>query len=387
LKQESVSYSLPEDGNHSNRVILALDLDYFYAQCEEVRNPGLKGKPVVVCVYSGRTEDSGAVSTSNYEARNLGVKAGIPIAFAKRALKNQPNAVFLPMDKEYYQLVSDRIMEILRSKADRFERVSIDEAYLDVSSSCEGSYEKSLDLARSLKQAILNSEGLTSSVGISNSKLISKMAADESKPNGLLLVEPERVKQFLEDKPIGKLPGIGPKTEEKLASLCITKLGELANFDPDKLSRIFGKNLGPGLRLAAQGIDESTVEEKEAEQLSRIITLKRNSSTLDFKDELEPLAKDISLRLFESKKKARSIGIIAITTALRAKSRARTLELATDSSEVIFKEACALFDLFFHEEKKEIRRAGIRVSSLVSYTRKNDSPDPEVGSGSLMDYI
>lgn len=372
----------------ANRVILALDLDYFYAQCEEVKNPAFKRKPVVVCVYSGRTEDSGAVSTSNYEARKLGVKAGIPIAFAKRTLKDNPDAVFLPMDKEYYQLISDKIMEILRSKADTFEQVSIDEAYLDVSNSCDGNYARSLELARSLKAAILSSVGLTSSVGISNSKLIAKMAADESKPDGMLLVEPEKVKEFLENKPIGKLPGIGPKTEEKLASLNITKLGELANFDRDQLARVFGRNLGPGLKLSAQGVDNSPVEEKEPEQLSRIITLKHDSNALNFKDELEPLAKDIASRLSELKKRASSVGIIAITTALKAKSRARTLEQATDSAELIFKEACELFDSFFREEKKEIRRAGIKVSSLEEGSKKrNVLPDPDIGSGSLMDYV
>ena len=106
------------------RIIMLVDLDYFYAQCEEKRNPSLKGKPVVVCVYSGRTEDSGAVSTANYIARRYGVKSGIPISLAKKKLKDL-NAVFLPVDHEFYRMVSDKVMEILRGHADEFEQVGV----------------------------------------------------------------------------------------------------------------------------------------------------------------------------------------------------------------------------------------------------------------------
>jgi nucleotidyltransferase/DNA polymerase involved in DNA repair len=108
------------------RIVMLIDLDYFYAQCEERRNPSLKSKPVVVCVYSGHTEDSGAVSTANYVARKYGVKSGIPISLAKQKLKDI-DAVFLPVDKEFYREISDKIMEILRSHADRFEQVGIDD--------------------------------------------------------------------------------------------------------------------------------------------------------------------------------------------------------------------------------------------------------------------
>ncbi|PVX25531.1 MAG: DNA polymerase IV, partial [Candidatus Bathyarchaeum sp.] len=132
---------------------MLVDLDYFFAQCEERRNPAIKGKPVVVCVYSGRTEDSGAVSTANYVARKYGVKSGIPISLAKSKLKDV-DSVFLPVDKEFYKQISDSIMEILRGYADHFEQVSIDEAYLDVTQRTKANYQQAKEVADTIKADI-----------------------------------------------------------------------------------------------------------------------------------------------------------------------------------------------------------------------------------------
>ena len=132
-----------------NRVIMHVDLDYFYAQCEENRSPNMCGKPVVVCVYSGRTEESGVVSTSNYLARKYGVKAGIPITRAKKLLESA-GAVFLPMNRPLYEQVSERIMEILRGHGDAFEKVGIDEAYLDISTRADSSFEQAENIGARL---------------------------------------------------------------------------------------------------------------------------------------------------------------------------------------------------------------------------------------------
>ncbi|MHB8567671.1 MAG: Y-family DNA polymerase [Nitrososphaerales archaeon] len=363
------------------RIVMAIDLDYFYAQCEQVRNKEIRDKPVVICVFSGRSEDSGAVSTANYIARKLGVKSGIPIVTAKRILKGHADSVFLPMDKQYYELVSTRIMDMLRSGCDGFEQVSIDEAYLDITSKSAGRYSSAESMAREAKQRILGSEGLTCSVGVSKNKLISKMAADQCKPDGLLLVEPRNIENFLGTMPVGKLPGIGPKLEEKLNSLGIKKIGDLAAFDEEKLSSIFGRNLGPHLKEVANGIDSDPVSGREATQLSRIITLKHNSSSFDFKDDLRPLARDIAERLRESKNGFKSISAIAITSELKVKTKAHTLEEPSDAEERIFSEACKLFEAFFAEPLRiELRRVGIRVSTF----EKKWEPE---GSGVLTDYF
>ena len=133
-----------------NRVVMLVDFDYFFAQCEELRNPAIKDKPVVVGVYSGRTEESGAVSTSNYIARKYGVKSGMPLFMAKRKLEGT-EAVFMPVDHAYYDQVSNSIMQILRRYATSMEQVSVDEAYLDVTEQVQGSFERAKDYAQEMK--------------------------------------------------------------------------------------------------------------------------------------------------------------------------------------------------------------------------------------------
>ena len=150
-----------------------IDLDSFYASIEEVRNPSIKGKPIVICVYSGRTENSGAVSTSNYSARKLGIKSGMPIILAKRIAMNK-EVVFLPVDIEYYKEVSDSIMNLIEEESDILEQVSIDEAYIDVTEKTSGNWNKAIQVANTIKQKILSQEGLTASIGIASNKFVAK---------------------------------------------------------------------------------------------------------------------------------------------------------------------------------------------------------------------
>ncbi|MDA4111201.1 MAG: DNA polymerase IV [Thaumarchaeota archaeon] len=369
----------------SNRVVICVDLDYFYAQSEEVRNPSIKGKPVVVCVFSGRTEISGAVSTSNYVARRLGVRSGMPIALAKKTLARYPDAVFLPMDTDYYDSISSNVMDILRSKSPAFEQSSIDEAYLDVSNETEGDFSRAYELGKKIRAEILEREKLTCSVGIGPNKLVSKMAADSKKPDGLTLVVPGEVQPFLNKLEIGKLFGIGPKTVEKLHELGIGTVVQLAQADIRVLSEHFGEKLGPQLRDAAMGVDDNPVQERGVEQFSRIVTLKRDSNIFDFQDVLEPLAADLSKKLLEYNMLAGSIGIIAITAELKTKTRTRKIENSTDSKAEIVHVASSLFESFFADGNSShgdlmVRRIGVRVSNLAKPTKDKKEP-------SLVDFL
>ena len=212
----TTNYSMNDDlSSHEPRIIIAIDFDYFYAQCEEVRNPSIKGTPVVICVFSGRTAESGAVSTANYVARRLGVKSGIPIARAKKILQNNPESVFLPMDIDFYVEVSERIMGLIRPHGDKFEQASVDEAYLDVTNLAKADYQRAGAIGREINAEIFAEEGLTSSIGIALNKLMAKMAVDSRKPDGFTIILPDQVSPFLNPLPVGKLFGVGPRPRKK----------------------------------------------------------------------------------------------------------------------------------------------------------------------------
>jgi len=279
------------------RIVMLVDLDYFYAQCEEKRNPSLKGKPVVVCVYSGRTEESGAVSTANYIARKYGVKSGIPISLAKKKLKDT-DAVFLPVDHTFYRDISEKIMDILRSYADQFEQVGVDEAYLDVTKRIEGSYEAAKKLAAKIKVDVWNQQKLTCSIGVGQNKLVAKIAADIRKPDGLTVIEPGGIGHILYPLPVNRLIGVGKKTEKKLESLRIRTIGDLSRFDVQKLMEVFGRNLGTYLHKASIGIDDDPLREREVESLSRISTLKENTRDLEvILEEADKLSDQVHTKL------------------------------------------------------------------------------------------
>ena len=180
------------------RIVLHVDFDYFYAQCEELRNPELKSKPVAVCVFSDRGGDSGAIATANYVARKYGVKSGMPIKFAKKRLEQVTDAVFLPTDFDYYSDISQKAMMTMRQYADIFEYVGKDEAFIDVSKRCEVDFNKASHIAQQLKNAVREAVKMTCTVGVSANKLVAKIASDFKKPDGLTIVPPDKIESFLE---------------------------------------------------------------------------------------------------------------------------------------------------------------------------------------------
>jgi len=327
---------------------------------------------VVVCVYSARGGDSGAVSTANYIARKYGVRAGIPIALAKRRLKDK-DAVFLPVNKELYETVSESVMGLLRGYADQFEQVSIDEAFLDVTQRVGSNSEQARELAQEIKEAILAKEGLTCSVGIGPNKLIAKMAAAFQKPNGLTLVKPEDVKSFLLGLPVGKLYGVGRKTEKRMLELGIKTVGELANYRVEDLVKAFGKTLGLYFHNASNGVDEEPVQERGmAESISRITTLKENTRDLNtILEDLHRLSEEIHERVVEQGLNFKAIGIVAIMEDLSIHARSKTLSGPTDDLEVIRKTSRELLEGFLEKESNlQLRRIGVKVSGLTMGQRQ-----------------
>ena len=353
------------------RVIMLVDFDYFFAQCEELRNPALKDKPVVVGVYSGRTEDSGAVSTANYVARKFGVKSGIPLFLAKKRLEGT-EAVFLPVDYEFYEQISDKIMHVLRGYADSFEQVGIDEAYLDVTAKIQGSFEAASDLAKKMKNEVKNQLDITFSVGVGPNKLVAKTAADNQKPDGLTIALPEETERFLSPLPVNRLVGVGRKTAAKMGELGIKTIGDLARYNVQRLMELFGKNLGVYFHNAANGTDNEPVKQAgEAESISRIATLKVNTRDLEvILEKASQLSEEIHRELAQKGLSFKQVGIIAILTDLSSKSRSQTAEKPAKDLETIKKAARELFEKFLGESELEVRRVGVRVSQFSKEERE-----------------
>ena len=353
---------------------MLVDLDYFYAQCEEIRNPSIKNKPVVVCVYSGRTEDSGAVSTANYIARKYGVKSGIPISLAKQKLKDV-DAVFLPVDKKFYREISDNIMEILRSHADVFEQVGIDEAYLDVTQRTQSNYQQAENLAESIRADVLVQEQLTCSIGVGPNKLVAKIAADVQKPDGLTVVKPHELNVVLLPLPVRRLVGVGRITEKKLETLGVRTVGQLAQVDVQVLVDVFGRKLGTYFHNASMGINDEPVQERgEPESVSRISTLKNDTKELTtIIDEAYKLCDEVYARLLKRELLYRSVSIYVVASDLSTHSKSKTFENPTSDLETFKETVKELFEKFLDENNVVARRVGVKLSNL---TKKENQQKP-----------
>ena len=357
-----------------NRVIFLCDFDYFFAQCEELRNPTIKDKPVVVGVYSGRTEESGAVSTSNYIARGYGVKSGLPLFMAKHKLEGT-NAVFFKVDHAYYEEISNRIMDIFRTFASAIEQVSIDEAYLDVTKQVEGSFEKAQDYAQKIKADVKAQVGIAFTVGVGPNKLIAKIACDSQKPNGLTLVRSEEATMFLAPLPVDRLLGVGKKTTVRMEQMGIKTIADLAHYDCQRLIEAFGKVLGIYFYNAANAIDNTpVVEHGKAESISKIGTLKQDTNDLEF---IMQKCKELTQFIFEEvHAKGYSFKIVSIYVVnvdLSSKSRSVTLEQPAKDSETILRSVQMLFEKFLAESPLEIRRVGVRVAGFIKEEPKQKS--------------
>ena len=363
------------------RVVLHVDMDYFYAAIEERENPELQGKAVVVCMLSGRSELSGAVSTCNYVAREFGIRSGMPCS---RAKKLNPEAVFLPVRKEFYTLVSDRVMEILRSYADvrengdAFEQISIDEAFLEITEKTGGDFSLAFELGMKIKNEIKEKENLTCSVGIGPNKLIAKMASSVKKPDGITAVSPDKLESFLWPLKVSKLWGIGDVTAGKLQEMGIVTIKDLAEHDVIDLVSTFGKPRGIWLKQAAVGVDDSPLKEREgSEQIGRIATLPED--TLDIQlisPLLDRLAGDVISKLDSRELSFRTVTVTIINSNFRMYTKSRTLNHPVSSKEVLLEAAHEIMSEFLSESHVEFRRVGVRVGDLQKIK----------GQKSLFDY-
>ena len=355
-------------------MVFHIDFDYFFAQCEEIRTPDLKSKPVCVCVFSDRGGDSGAIATANYISRKFGVKSGMPIIFAKKRLEERKDAVFLPVDFEYYGEISQKAMEIIKESADIFEYVGKDEAYLDVTDRVKGNFDTASHLAQQIKNAIREKLKLSCSIGISSNKLIAKIASDFRKPDGLTIVSPEKVEEFLEQLKIRAIPGIGKKTEERFTQMNFETIKDLKKLDVFTLNKEFGRKHGTYIFNSVRGIDTESVKEREASiQYSKLSTLKKDSNDYEFLAEnLIELCDELYEVIKKNNRTFKSIGIQFIQSDLTSKTKSRMLKNHTSSLEELQKNALQLLKESLEDQKNTIRRLGVKVSELSEIRGQSD---------------
>ncbi|MEM4239465.1 MAG: DNA polymerase IV [Nitrososphaerota archaeon] len=360
-----------------NGPIACLDIDYFFAQAEELRNPSIRGKPVVVCVYSHRAPDSGAVATSNYVARRFGVKSGMPIKTAKHLLRNV-DAVFLPLDKQYYGELSTKVFEIAGKYSDSIETASIDEAFLDLSFVTGGSYDAAEPLMMELKHEIREKVGLSCSVGVAKNKLLAKMAADDAKPDGLVVVRPESVLDYLGPKGVGEIPYVGKKTAEVLNEMGVKTVRDLWGVSIDRLVDRFGLRMGRFLYLSSRGEYPSQVTPREGlKQMSRIITLKRNTKDEEEGwEQLDKIIPELAGRLKRENLSFRGVSVLGFTRDLKLISRSSLIHQYTQDLGELSSVVRRLLRELLASPGGELRRVGIKVYELRT----------EKGQSRLTDY-
>ena len=342
--------------------IIHLDMDAFYASVEILDDPSLQNKPVIV----GGSSNRGVVSAASYEARKFGVHSALPIVTAKRIC---PTGIFLPPRLSRYREISTQVMAIFKRYTPLVEPLSIDEAFLDVSSS-SSLFGTASHIAKEIRQVVRQELGLIVSAGVASSKLLAKIASDQNKPDGLTIVPLGLEKEFLAPLPIKRLWGVGKKTFVQLEMLGISTIGELSKVSLDLLQKKFGDKQGTHLHLTSNAIDNRIVDPvREAKSIGNEDTFDKDVLDLDIlKKRLLALSIKVGGRL-------RKEGVVGKTVSIKVKyydfcqnTRSATLQNPTNEDTVIYQEGLKLLEKTY-AGKKAVRLVGIYMTNLTSGDR------------------
>ncbi len=342
------------------RRIAHVDMDAFFAAVEQRDDPALKGKPVIVGADPRGGRGRGVVSTCSYEARGFGVRSAMPISEAWRRC---PKGVYLRPDFRKYSAVSERVQGIFGEFTPDIERVSIDEAFLDITRSAH-LFGGPLETCRRLKERVREETALTCSVGLAPTKMAAKIASDLKKPDGLVEVRETGLRSFLAPLDISRLWGLGSKTAEVLRGRGINTIGELAAAEAELLRGLGAR--GVELKRLALGEDPREVTpESEAKSVSNEITFERDTSDArEIRESLVALADKVSSRLRGDGFKGRTVTLKIRLEGFETYTRARTLPFSTNYTDVISREILALCAAFDRRRRK-VRLLGVKVSGLI----------------------
>ena len=340
----------------TQRKIIHVDMDAFYASVEQRDDPQLRGKPVVVAWRGNRS----VVCAASYEARRFGVRSAMPAVRAERLC---PEAVFIPPDFTRYRAVSRLIREIFKRHTDMVEPLSLDEAYLDVTENKTG-LPTATRVARTIRAQIREESNLTASAGVAPNKFLAKIASDWRKPDGLFVIQPEEVDKFLPPLQVGRIPGVGKVTEARLEKLGIRTVGDLRNFELPTLEGHFGRH---GLRLyeLARGIDESpVVPDRPTQSVSAEDTFERDVPLA----ETEPLIRRLAEKTWEASRKETRIAHTVVlklkTSEFKILTRSHTPAFPPTSCDELTSIALALRERVALSTHQRFRLVGVGLSNF-----------------------
>lgn len=343
-------------------ILAHLDLDAFFAAVEELENPELRDRPLVV---GGDPRSRGVVSTANYAARRYGIHSAMSAA---EALRRCPTAVFLRPRHALYRQYSRVVWDTIAEMVPRLERTGIDEGYLDLGT-VVSDFTRARAVASAIQTAVRGRTSLTCSLGVGTSKVVCKIASDRRKPGGITVVPPGTEAQFLAPLAIRLLPGVGPRAEERLRRGGIETIGSLAALDDAALRTLVPGSLGPLLRDRARGIDSRDLElELEPVSISAEDTFPRDVTDRErLHEEVRRLAQLVAERLSSSGLSGRTVTAKLRYSDFSIRTRSTTLPSAIDEPGVIGDVACGLLNRGLRDRPGALRLVGVGVSGLSPY--------------------
>jgi DNA polymerase-4 len=345
-------------------VILAhLDLDAFFAAVEELEDPTLRTKALIV---GGDPRGRGVVATANYVARQFGIHSAMSCA---EALRRCPQAVFVRPRRGAYSTYSKAVWDAVRQVVPTVERTGLDEGYLDLGEVADG-FGEARRLAEAVQTAVRGTTSLTCSIGVATCKVVAKIASDQRKPGGLVVVRKGREAEFLAPFDVRRLPGVGPRSESRLRAAGIETIGSLAALSDERLRALLPGKVGNLLRARARGIDRRRVQvdPQQRVSISQEETFARDIADVEqLRAELRPMADALAEYLRKDRETARTVTTKVRYPDFAIRSRSTTLPVGTDEADRIWELACALLDRALADRPGALRLVGVGVSGFESH--------------------
>ena len=343
-------------------IVAHLDLDAFFAAVEELEQPELRSKPLVV---GGDPHGRGVVATANYEARKFGIHSAMAAA---EALRRCPAAVFVRPRHALYREYSREVWAAVREVVPTVERTGLDEGYLDIGEVAPD-FGRARVVAEAVQAAVRGATSLSCSLGVASSKVVAKIASDRRKPGGLTVVPAGREQDFLAPFDVRRLPGVGPRTEERLRRAEVETIGAFAALPDAELKRLLPGKVGPLLRDRARGIDPRPLETtSETISFSTEETFDRDIADVEqLKAEVRRMAERVAEHLEKANQTARTVTAKVRYPDFSIRSRSTTLQVATDDGVRIAELACALLDRALADRPGALRLVGVGVSGLEDH--------------------